>query len=162
MAKTPTFHQPTSRPRHAGRSSGYTLAELLVVLMILGLVTAIAAPRITMRSDPALMRTQSAQLVNLLRFAKITARRTGQSTRVMIAPLEKQIWIEGEDKSLNLSPKLSLSATGADAESTDKTIGIRFFADGMSTGGEIELGVGTMVRKIEVIWANGEVRLAQS
>ncbi len=159
MAKTPTFHQPTS---DKSRTRGYTLAELLVVLMILGLVTAIAAPRITMRSDPALMRTQSAQLVNLLRFAKISARREGQSTKVLIDPVQKQIWIEGQDKSLDLDPKLSLKATGADIESSDETIGIRFFADGMSTGGEIELGIGTMVHKIEVIWANGEVRLAQS
>lgn len=161
MAKTPIFPLPTARARPTGSRHGYTLAELLVVLLILGLVTALAAPRILTRSDPALMRKDSALLVNVLRSARITARRTGVSTRVFIEPEEKRIWVEGQGRIVQLSPQLALSATGADSESTESTVGIRFFADGMSTGGEIKLGLGTRDRTIEVIWASGEVRFAQ-
>jgi general secretion pathway protein H len=159
MAKTPTFPRQTGKSPHL--TSGYTLAELLVVLMILGLVTAIAAPRLTSRSEPALLNKDAALVSQLLRSAKIKARRTGISTRVLIDPDEKQLWMEGQEHSLHLDPALSLRAIGADAESSKNIIGIRFFADGMSTGGEIELGIGARVRKIEVIWANAEVRLAQ-
>ncbi len=156
MAKTPIFLLSTARAR-----AGYTLAELLVVLTILGLVTAIAAPRFTTRSDPALLRQSTTKTVNLLRSAKIISRRTGTSIKVFINPLQKQIWIEGQGETLQLDPKLNLIVTGAEVESVDETIGIRFFPGGMSTGGEINLAIGSITRKIEVIWANGEVRLAQ-
>ena len=158
MVKTPTFPLRTFKVRP---STGYTLAELLVVLMILGLLTAIAAPRITMGSDSSVMRTNTDHLVNLLRVAKVTARRTGQSTKVFIAPLDKTAWIEGQGQTLHLNENLSLEAVGADVEAEEETIGIRFFADGMSTGGEVKLGLNTLSRTIKVIWANGEVRLEQ-
>ncbi len=154
MAKTVIF--PLRTVRH-----GYTLAELLVVLAILGLVTAIAAPRFTTRSDPARIRQVSAEVVNLLRNAKISARRTGTSTKIFFNPLEKQVWIEGGGKKLDFDPELNLTVTGADVESEGDNIGIRFFPDGQSTGGVIEMELGTTIHKIDVIWANGEVRLAQ-
>jgi general secretion pathway protein H len=159
MAKTPIFPRLTDKTSRLAQ--GYTLAELLVVLMILGLVTGIAAPRLVSRSEPALLKKDAALVSQLLRSAKIKARRTGISTRVLIDPDEKQVWMEGQERILRLDPALSLRAIGADAESSKDIIGIRFFADGMSTGGEVELGIGTKVQKIEVIWANAEVRLAQ-
>ena len=159
MAKTPIFPLPIFR-----RSAhyGYTLAELLVVLMILGLVTALAAPRITLRSDSSILRANTARLVTLLRTAKVSARRTGQAAKAYIDPLEKTAWIEGKDDVLQLDPKLDVNAIGAEIESLDNAIGISFFADGMSTGGEVKLGLGGIERTIEIIWATGEVRFAQS
>ena len=44
------------------RSSGFTLIELLVVLIILGLLTAIVAPKFFGRIDKAKVRTAKAQI----------------------------------------------------------------------------------------------------
>ena len=148
--------------RHSCRASGYTLAELVVVLAILGLLTAIAAPRIVAHPDNQIMRQQSVRLVNLLREARINARRNGVSTRVFIDPQAQKAWIEGKGKALRLDPAMTLSVTGADVESADAAIGIRFFASGMSTGGEIKMQLGSRSRIIKVIWADGEVHLDQA
>ncbi len=156
MARMPTFPL-----RRADRHSGYTLAELLVVLVILGLLTAIAAPRIATRSDAQIMRRQSAQLTALLRQARLEARRKGSSRKVYIDPQAGKAWMEGKGRAVHLDPAIKLSATGADIESADSAIGIRFFANGMSTGGEINMQLGARKRTIAVIWADGEVRHEQ-
>ena len=153
MARMPIFP-----PRMA---SGYTLAELLVVLVILGLLTAIAAPRIATRSDAQVMRQQSMRLASLLRSARLEARREGLSRKVYIDPQAGMAWIDGEARRLRLDPAVSLTATGAERESSGGAIGIRFFANGMSTGGEANLQLGAIKRTIAVIWADGEVRLEE-
>lgn len=69
----------------AGNDSGFTLLEALVVVAIVGMVSAIIAPNIGTSLDLLSLRQSASVLQADLRTARATALRTG--SRVIVAPL---------------------------------------------------------------------------
>ena len=68
---------PTARCR------GVTLTELLVVVIILGLLAAVAAPGLR-SADPAKLDLAATQIAEAIRFARSEAMRTGQVHSVLV------------------------------------------------------------------------------
>ena len=80
------------------RTSGYTLLEILLVLSILGIATAVAMPMLS-SNDPHALNVASQATADAIRFARDESMRTARVHGVDITPAEKRIRVFRADTS---------------------------------------------------------------
>ncbi|MBL4617448.1 MAG: prepilin-type N-terminal cleavage/methylation domain-containing protein [Robiginitomaculum sp.] len=154
MAKTAiTFLEADNK-----KQSGYTLMELVVVMVIIALATAVIAPRLITNSPARSVKNSSVQLTALYKKGRIKALQTGVSQVVLLNTTTKTAWLSDVEK-IKLPANIDINTITAEPESGNNLAGIRFFPDGTSTGGEITIASANTAYVISVIWANSEVRL---
>ncbi len=74
----------THAPRSGGRRRGFTLPEMLVVVLIMGIMAAMAGPRLMRLMQVTSQRSAANQLVADLGRARATAAREGQTASVRV------------------------------------------------------------------------------
>ncbi|MCB2101834.1 MAG: GspH/FimT family pseudopilin [Rhodobacterales bacterium] len=152
-AKTPTC---------ATTERGFTLVELLVVLVILAAALGVAAPLMTRGAEQAQFRTAARDLAGALRRTRTQAIRLGQDTRFVI-DLEARTYAEGRaGKPHPLPEGLNLRLVTVAAERQDERRGaIRFYPDGSSTGGRLAVVQGDRALVVGVDWLTGRVAVGR-
>ncbi|MFK7831527.1 MAG: Tfp pilus assembly protein FimT/FimU [Congregibacter sp.] len=143
--------------RHRGRSSGFSLVELLVALTIAGMVMGVAAPA-SVRFYEGMQRRQAVRdTVTLLASAREKALSSGYSQDVMVRPSARRIWMSTREQIV--PDGLTLTVHGAAELNQNDTGIIRFYPDGSASGGGIDIaradGSGT---RINVDWLIGTVQ----
>ncbi len=141
--------------------SGITLAELLVVLVIIGLVSTVMAPRLMPKRSDHHAKSAATQLAKLCRDGRKLALSSGISQQVQIDTRSGTAWIIQHSQPVKLGSNIELETITAQHESTPGLAGIRFFADGTSTGGQVRLFSDRSEYQVAVNWANAEVRIEQ-
>lgn len=135
----------------AGKRSGFTLIEMLVVLAITGLISALSFPAI----DRAMRRQAfeaAANAIDLgLREARADAIRTGRPTRFVLGPDRRSIVRDG-------APPIAIPAA---MTLSLPTRGIGFYGDGTSTGGEVAIGGVGRGRRLSADPGSGAVAVAR-
>jgi general secretion pathway protein H len=127
---------------------GFTLAELLMVLAILSLVIVTVWPNLA-RTDRSDMALAQGKILVELRAAQAKAIGQNRDTSVEIDVAERFVNTEALPKSV------ALKVTFGGASASQNLAVFKFFPDGTSTGGEVELRGSNETRLITVNWMTG-------
>lgn len=161
MEKMPTLPVGTKvqRPIYKARISGFTLVELMFVMVIIALMMGLVATSMSSSISSAEARAASRKLVASLRYTRTRAI-LDKSEKVLLVDIENRSYQAPGRKMVKLPEGVELTITTARSELTSEAVaGIRFFPDGGSTGGHIELLINGREYRINVAWLTGETRL---
>ena len=156
-ARTPTSTAGSnSAPRCA---AGFTLVELLVVLVIASLILALVGTSISRNISGAEMRTAARKVAASLRYTRTHAILT-KSEQVFLVDTENRTYQAGDRKVEELPEGMNVELNTARSELTSETAGgIRFYPDGGSTRGNVRLEANGRVYQVNVAWLTGEASL---
>ncbi len=143
-------------------SRGFTLLEMIIVLVILGLVMGLALTRGPMRG-PMLEATAAArEIAQTLRLARSSAIANNRTVTVVVDVAQRSFRVDAAPPRV-LPAGVTVSVTAVAGETRGANLGaISFEPDGSSSGGRIELVTGTHHLQVGVDWLTGRVSLADA
>ncbi|MEO5559469.1 MAG: GspH/FimT family pseudopilin [Dokdonella sp.] len=151
------FPIPHSRARK--RASGFTLIELMAVIVLLAIATTAVTFSFSKSLQSARIRGASRDLVAALRYTRGQAIVKGKQ-EVLTLDLDNNTYTAPGKHAIKLPKDMSLRLTTAETEQTAANAGgIRFFADGSSTGGHITVLQGQREWRVNVAWLTGDIAL---
>lgn len=141
-------------------NKGFSLIELLIVLVIIVLGFSVIAINISSGSGTMEHKAAARDIVSALRYARGQALMTHQETTVSLNLAENSYTISGRDKIYTIPEFIDVTVVTAQSELTGEGQGnIRFFADGSSSGGRITLERGESAWRIDINWLSGQIEL---
>lgn len=144
------------------RARGFTLVEVMVVMVIIALVMGLVATSMTRSISSAEARAASRKLVASLRYTRARAI-IDKKEQVFQVDTENRSYLAPGRKLITLPKGVDVTITTARSEFTSESVGgIRFFPDGGSTGGHIELTVNEREYRVNVAWLTGETQLERA
>jgi len=144
------------------RAHGFTLLEMLAVILLIGIAAAAVSFSVTQGLASARINAASSELAGALRATRAQAIVKGQQQNFDI-DTRSNSYRNLKQQNVPLPKGLQLSVTSAkDDQPNDHTGRIRFFPDGSSTGGRITLTSGKREWHVNVSWLTGEVRVVDT
>ena len=151
------MRSPESRAPACRRAAGFTLIELVAVIVLIALIFAMVSLSFSKSLASAKVQAASRDLVAALRYTRGQAIVTGKSTSLEL-DIENNRYMVPPRRVVNLPSNMRMSLLTADNEVTGQSSGrIRFFPDGASTGGHISVFLGNDEWRINVDWLTGMV-----
>jgi len=143
----------------AGR--GFTLLEMLVVLMLIALIAAVTIPTFSGVSTTEL-KTAAREVAAGLRLARgqAIAQRTESVLELDVAARSFRVPPDPRVHALPSGIDLKLFTAQRDL-STDQVGAVRFYPDGGSNGGRITLAAGERKLDVDVDWLTGRVAILE-
>jgi general secretion pathway protein H len=152
--------RPTASPA-AGRARGVTLIEIVIVIVLIGVMSLLAAAAMNGGVKGMQLRSAAKEVASQLRFTRTRAIATGQTQRFVIDPAQ-HAW-RAVDRHGEIPDALRVTFTGArELQPSPGEGAILFFADGASTGGRVRSARDTAAWNVDVGWLTGEVRLERA
>jgi general secretion pathway protein H len=142
--------------RTARSTRGFTLVEMMVVLVIIALMMALVGTSISRNISGAEMRTAASKVAASLRYTRTQAI-LKKSEQVFLVDTEKLTYKAGDREAEELPEGMKMELNTARSELTSETAGgIRFYPDGGSTGGNVRLEANGRIYRVNVAWLTGE------
>ncbi len=149
---------PTSFP--GNRAHGFSLIELMVVLVIAGLAVGVVMPRLVGVVGSQQYRSDMRDLVTLLREARGKAGTEHRAAAVWLNVENKTFGREGGTKTWRLPEETEVELKAiAEQVVSDRVAKIRFFPDGTSSGAELTTVYRGQSFQLDVSWITGRIRL---
>ena len=150
--------QPTLRARTTDRRAGFTLVEVVAVMLIIALVASLA---VTMMPGTGRGRLKAVALETaaLLRRERLGAVMTGQERQVSIDG-EQRVLVGDGGNVLAIPRDVVFDVLGIDALWSGRQAVVRFSPDGASTGAVLKLSRENAEYEIRVNWYTGGVAIA--
>lgn len=143
-------------------SKGFTLVEVMVVMVIIALIMGMVATSLSSSVSAAEARAATRKLVASLRYTRARAIIDKSETVFQVNIDERSYQAPGR-KLIKLPEGVDITITTARSEITSEDVaGIRFFPDGGSTGGHIELTVNDREYRVNVAWLTGETKMERT
>jgi general secretion pathway protein H len=139
---------------------GFTLIELLVVLAIAAFVAALVVPRLASTTQRTAVRSAARELEAALRATRSIAMAQGRP-QALIIDTSRGAFQQGS-KAGHLPGGIHLVLTTTTGDRLNAQTGrIRFFPDGTSTGGGIDIWAGNDRNQVLVDWLSGRVSIEE-
>jgi general secretion pathway protein H len=134
----------------------------MVVLVVAGLILALAPPLIS-KAVPSLRAKQAVRdLVSGLRLARTEAVRRGTETTLEIDLEARTLTVPAAGKTRYIPEDLDLTVTTAAEDSQGaEQAAFRFFPDGTATGGNVVLETSRLKYQVSVDWLTGRIHAVQ-
>ena len=140
-------------------AAGFSLFEMLVVLMILSLLTALALPNLRRAPDNLRLEAAGRKLASALRFSRVAAIARNADV-VLTVDAERRSFAFSSGATIQLEPDISVQMIFAAPLRRGRGTGaICFFPDGTSSGGDILLALDQRRVRICVNWLTGDAEL---
>ncbi len=136
---------------------GYTLTELLVVMAILAIIAAGAAPFLP--RDRQSGRAFAEAVEQMCRRSQALALRSGQPVLLRFDAEARMVRADGL-VTLKAPASVQFTATGAARESARDQIGVRFFPQGGSTGAHVDIRWPGQSSRVTIQWLTGGCSLS--
>lgn len=148
-----------ARNDQGGReTAGFSLIEVLAVIVILALVAHVATLNLTRRSNRATADVVTAQIASRARVARDTAVRSGRPADLEIDLQRRLVWTRSPAPPVSIPAAYDIDVTAGAAERRSASgIAVRFFPDGSSSGGTIRIGEAGRHHEVRVNWFTGRV-----
>jgi general secretion pathway protein H len=138
---------------------GFTLVELLVVLVIAALAMGLVGTSLSRSIGGAEMRSAARKVAASLRYTRTHAILT-KSEQIFLVDTEKHSFQAADRQQETLPKGMNVELNTARSELTSETAGgIRFYPDGGSTGGNVRLEANGRVYQVNVAWLTGEASM---
>ncbi len=148
MGRQPTAHR---------LQAGFSLIELLVVIILIGLVLAVAATSFAGSLDSVKVRRAAKDVASALRYTRGQAI-VKREEQTMSINVDERVYTAPLRKPVDLPEDIDVKLRTATSDIVDNSTGrIRFFPDGSSTGGRITIIAGNHEWQVNVAWLTGEV-----
>ncbi|TRC72299.1 type II secretion system protein GspH [Mesorhizobium sp. WSM4307] len=139
----------------ADATAGFTLVEMLVVLAIMALVAAIAAPGLVSHYRTKSLETVAGEITMRLRLSRTSAIATARPKQVLV-DLGSRFIRFGERDSLALPDDVKMTViTGRETVVADRQTVLTFLPDGRASGMDITLQQKGRTARIGVNWLTG-------
>jgi general secretion pathway protein H len=145
-------------PRARGRGeSGFALYELLLALAILGLVSGVVFPRVVRPPGPAELREKAQEIAALLRSDRNAALRQGKEVLSRLDLGDGRVASGNGGQVVTIPSSIRTEFVQSSREIRGGEGGIRFRADGRSSGGVLILRRGDAAYEVSANWLTGGV-----
>jgi general secretion pathway protein H len=136
---------------------GYTLLEMLVVLGLLAMIMSLslATPPLGSRRS---LESISTEITTLLQSAAIRAIGQNAETTILIDPVTRTLSTGSLHEPVTLEEDVGIVVLTARREVKEGRAKIRFYPDGSTTGGTVQLKRGGRTISIHVNWLTGQIR----
>jgi len=143
------------------RQAGFTLLEIIVVLVIMAVAVAVVGVNMAGSSEGAELRAAARGLASGFRYARSEAIVTGREQVLIVDTDARRYWLTDDPGSAQeIGESVSVELTTAESEVQGESQGgYRFFPDGSATGGRVTLTIGTDRRQVDVDWVTGRIRI---
>lgn len=143
-----------------GSRSGFSLVELLVVLAIIGLLLTLTPLIFSGTIERLRLESTARELVSALRITRARAI-TLQTPQAFAIDVQQRRYLGPANPQPKALPaEFGYQLTTAQTERLSPTAGaIRFYPDGSSTGGRIEVRTADADWAVDVDWLTGRVAL---
>ena len=140
------------------RARGFTLIEILAVVALIALAVTLVAVSVGDGLTGAKVKAASRDLVAALRYTRGQAI-VKRESKTLSVDVEGRRYRAPGRQWVELPKDMDMKLVTARSELEEEGIGrIRFFPDGASTGGHIDLIRGEATWRIDVNWLTGEIR----
>lgn len=152
----------TPRAAASIRARGFTLFELLVVLVLAGLLLAIVAPRLEGTLETLELRSAARDVNAALRQTRARAQAVGEPVPWTLDIHENRFWIgdSANQHGTAIDSRIALSLYTAEQDVITQARGtIFFYPDGTASGGEVRLAIGDRHIDVHINWLTGRSRI---
>lgn len=152
---------PLEKIKTSQKQRGFSLVELLIALAILSAMITIAAALVMQAPGPSEARADARAMASAMRAVRADAIATRSSVDFKI-DLRSHSFVAG-DRAGSVRKAFAMKGTGAQSLSEDAAvIGVRFYPNGSSSGGKVDIRTGALVVTVNADWMTGKVSVSEA
>lgn len=137
------------------KPNGFSLLEVLLVLVLGAILMGVVATSLT---EGPVLRKAAREVAASLRHARSVAILQQKQVTWSMNIQSRQFWVNGKGGKRDFHDSVTAKINTASSEVISAHQGnIRFFPDGSSTGGSVELTARKQTYKVNVEWISGRI-----